>query len=96
MQAILIKIDGTAFLLPDSHGGYEFPGYVLGHLARIRQHIDAVRRWAADPLGADLGSLPDLAEFKRVTGIIGWPLNSHDPQLYALDRGIEIVMELEL
>ena len=96
MKATRIKIEGTAFLLPESHQSYEFPSYILKHKEAIKNHIEAGKKLVKDPLTDHFAGLQDLSEFKKVTGIIGFPFNQHDPSLYAQDRGIEILAELDL
>lgn len=96
MKAIKIIIGGAAFLLPDSHQFYEFPTYILQHKDAILQHIEAGKKFSIDPLTNHFEGLSDLKEFKRITGIIGYPFNAHDPDLYAIDRNVEIISEVEL
>ena len=97
MEAIRITIEGNPFLLPgDKNGFYEFPTYIQQHRAAVIEWIEASKKQLADPLADHMSGLPDLSEFKRVTGIVGFPLNAHDPDLYALDRGVRIVMDVQL
>lgn len=96
MRAIKIIIDGTSFLLPESHQFYDFPEYIKKHKSDIQLHIQAGKKAALSPSANHLSGLPDMSDFKRVTGIVGFPFNMHDPDMYALDRKIEITMEVEL
>ena len=96
MKAIKIKIGGSSFLLPDSHDNYDFPAYILEHKKAIKSHIDAGKKLASDPLTDHFKGLADMSEFKQTTGIIGYPFNVHDPDLYAIDRDVEIVLEIDL
>lgn len=96
MKAIKIIIDDTSFLLPESHQFYDFPGYIKKHKSDIQLHIKAAGKAALSPSTNHAPELPDMSDFKRVTGIIGFPFNMHDPDMYALDRKIEITMEVEL
>ena len=96
MRAIKINIAGASFLLPESHQFYEFPTHILRHKAEIKQHIEASKKFSSNPLIDHPTKLPDLSEFKRITGIIGFPFDARDPDLYALDKGIEISLEVDL
>jgi hypothetical protein len=97
MKAIKITIDGAAFLLPDTHHyGYEFPTLVIEHRAAIAQHIEAGHKFATDPLTDHFAGLPDLTDFKQITGIIGFPLDMRDAEMYAALNSVEIVLEVEL
>ena len=84
MRAIKVNIAKSSFLLPDSHQFYDFPTYILQHKDQIEQHVKAGKKFASDPLTDHTIGLPDLSEFKRITGIIGYPFDSRDPTLYAL------------
>jgi len=97
VEAIKITINGKSFLLPSEQNGfYEFPTFIIRHRAAIAKWIEASKGQVEDPLGDHMSGLPDMSEFKRITGIIGFPFNAHDPDLYALDRGIQVVMTVEL
>lgn len=96
MLATKIKIGGSFFLLPDSHGDYEFPTYIVEHKEAILEHVMAGNKLKEDPLADHFDDLPDMTEFRRITGIIGFPFDAHDPDLFALDRGVEIVLEVEI
>lgn len=96
MLATKIKIGESCFLLPESHGDYEFPAYILEHKKAILQHIEAANKIEKDPLTSHFEGLPNMTAFVNKTGIIGFPFNAHDPVLYALDRGVEVVVEVEL
>ncbi|MBX8493142.1 hypothetical protein K5D42_25055 [Pseudomonas cichorii] len=99
MKVIRIQLAGTQFLLPEGHGDYEFPGYVLEHKARIEAYVTAFKAYARNML---TGSLPvmsdDLKAFRQRTGIIGYPFDMHDANLFALDpgRGVTVVLDLAL
>lgn len=94
MKAIKINIEGASFLLPDTHQFYEFPTYILKHKAEIKKHVEAGKKLASDPLTNHFQDLPDMSEFKRITGIIGYPITMHDIVLYALDQKVEVVLEI--
>jgi len=95
MKAIKIKIAGAEFLLPES-GGYEFPAYILANKSLIEAHVAAGKKWLTNSMTDYSLGLPDATDFKSVTGIIGFPFDARDPNLYAIDRGIEIALEIEL
>lgn len=95
MKAVKINIGGKSFLLPESHADmYDFE-YIQANKANIIACIQAYEEWLKNPM-SDIPSSPDMREFKEKTGIIGAPFNLHDPDLYALDRGVEIEMEINL
>ncbi|MFA5495544.1 MAG: hypothetical protein WC247_12265 [Porticoccaceae bacterium] len=96
MKAIKIRISGAVFLLPDTHQFYEFPAYINRHRDDIAAHVAAADKFSRDPLGDHFSGLPDLTDFKRVTGIVGFPFDLRDPDLYAANQGIEIVLEVDL
>jgi len=96
-EAIKITINGKSFLLPgEQNGFYEFPTYIQQHRAAIVEWVEASKHQVKDPLGDHMSGLPDMSEFKRITGIIGFPFSAHDPDLYALDRGWNVVMEVDI
>ena len=95
MKAIKIKIAGTEFLLPESDS-YEFPAYILANKPLIAAHVAAGKKWLTDSMTDYFSDLPDATDFKSVTGIIGFPFDARDPNLYAIERGIEIALEIEL
>lgn len=93
MQAVKITIGGRDFLLPDTHAdNYDFPTYIEQHRTDIGVCIKAYNEWLKAPL-SDMAETPNMAEFKKVTGIIGVPFDLRDPTLYALDRNIDIVLK---
>lgn len=87
-EAIKIFVAGQAFLLPATHSDYVFPNYIREHVEAIAQHVIAT-----DALDVQL---PDLGDFKRKTGIIGWPLSLHDVDLYIADRKIDVKLVLQI
>ena len=96
MQAVKIDIAGSSFLLPESHSdNYEFPTYITEHKPQIEQCVSAYQQWLKSPL-SDMPTTPDMSEFKQKTGIIGVPFNLHDVDLYVLEKGVDIVMEIDL
>lgn len=95
MKAIKIKIAGTEFLLPEKED-YEFPTYILAHKHLIEAYVAAGKAWSKDPLNDHFHGLPDASDFRATTGIIGFPFDAHDPNLYAADRQIDVVMAVEL
>lgn len=95
MKATKINIAGSSFLLPEAEN-YTFPTYIVRHKDAISAHVEAGRKFAADPLSSHFEGLPDVSEFKKITGIIGFPFSAHDPDLYALDKGFEVVLEVDL
>lgn len=101
MKAIKVQIENTAFLFPDGFD-FTFPDYVNDHLNTIRSYIhasnemtDAMKNYGS----TDTSNLQkrikllkaELAEFKARTGIIGFPFNMHDVDLYVIDRHVEVV-----
>lgn len=97
MKAIIIIINNSKFLLPGSHQFYEFPSYIEKHKDDIVKHIELGKKVAENPLiEHSFSSLPNLDDFKRITGIIGHPFDMRDPELYALDKSIEIVLEVTI
>ena len=96
MRAIKIHVGEASFLLPDSHQFYEFPSYIVQHKEKILQHVTASKKFVNDPLTDHTADLPDLSEFKRITGIIGYPFNIHDVDLYVLDRKVHVTLEVRI
>lgn len=96
MKAIKLKINASSFLLPESHQFYEFPSYIQKHRSELLLYANAVRNFASDPMSDHFSTLPDMSDFKRITGIIGFPFDMNDADLYALDRKIQITMEFIL
>ncbi|MET1256971.1 hypothetical protein [Aliikangiella maris] len=94
-KAIKITINGVAFLLPESHSNYEFPTYIIENKEKIIEYINQSKKIVNDWQNAKINSLPDLSIFKEKTGIIGFPLNAHDVELYILDRDIDVVFEMD-
>ncbi|MBE3211088.1 hypothetical protein IM288_21795 [Enterobacter cloacae complex sp. P32C] len=101
MQAIKIRIDDHIFLFPDGFD-FVFPDYVNEHIATIRQYIAAGKETieAMKNYGkTDTTELQkrtrllktELAEFKARTGIIGFPFDSRDVDLYVKNNNIDVV-----
>ena len=96
MQAILINIDRSKFLLPISHSdNYEFPSYIVENKQNIIDRIKAYKTWVKDTL-QPMPPMPDMAKFKEKTGIIGVPFDMRDVDLYIIDKNIDVVLEVEL
>ena len=96
MQAILINIDRSKFLLPISHSdNYEFPSYIVENKQNIIDCIKAYKTWVKDTL-QPMPPMPDMAKFKEKTGIIGVPFDMRDVDLYIIDKNIDVVLEVEL
>ncbi|HAS1203978.1 TPA: hypothetical protein I3821_004064 [Enterobacter cloacae] len=106
MRAVKIKIDDQFFLLPDGFD-YVFPDYINEHKPTIEQYIaagketiDAMKNYGK----TDTTELQkrtrllknELAEFKARTGIIGFPFDSRDVDLYAASNAIDIVALFDL
>lgn len=92
-QAIQLNINGHSFLISESCE-CEME-YIRSERNNIIKCIEAYEKWLKNPL-SDMPPHPDMTEFKEKTGIIGAPFNMHDATLYALDRNIEIVAEIEI
>ena len=96
MQATLIRINGSKFLLPVSHGdNYEFPSYIVENKQNIIDCVQAYKTWVKDTL-QPMPPMPDMKEFKEKTGITGVPFDMRDVDLYILDKNIDIVLEVEI
>ena len=96
MQAILINIDRSKFLLPVSHSdNYEFPSYIVENKQNIIDCVKAYKTWLKDTL-QPMPPMPDMKEFKEKTGIIGVPFDMRDVDLCILDKNIDIVLEVEI
>lgn len=106
MQAIKVRIDDHYFLFPDGFD-FVFPDYVNEHKSTIRMYIAAGKETieAMKNYGkTDTTELQkrtrllksELAEFKARTGIIGFPFDSRDVELYAASNGIDIVAFFDL
>lgn len=97
MKAIKIKIREAEFLLPETHSDYEFPSYILNNKEAIIQYIAKSKEVLKNPLADhNFNDTLNMDEFKKKTGIIGWPFDMRDINLFALDRNIEITAEIEL
>ncbi|MFK4751452.1 hypothetical protein [Oceanobacter antarcticus] len=97
MNATKIRISGAEFLLPDTHSDYEFPTYIMEHRSEIQQKIAGAKMMLKNPMSYEqLVDIPDMTEFKQKTGIIGWPFDMRDVNLYELDRCINITMTINL
>lgn len=101
MQAIKIRIDDHYFLFPDGFD-FVFPDYVNEHKDMIRKYMAAGKETleAMKSYGkSDTTELQkrtrllktELAEFKARTGIIGFPFDSRDVDLYVASNAIDIV-----
>jgi hypothetical protein len=96
-KAILIKIGNYKFLLPDSHADYNFPSYILEHKQKIFELCYAYEKNMENMLDiCKQKEYPDLKEFREKTGIIGCPFDMRDTELYALDKKIQITLEVDL
>ncbi|MPQ69499.1 hypothetical protein [Pseudomonas sp. MWU12-2323] len=99
MKVMRLKMSGTVFLLPETHGDYEFPNYILQHQEQISEFVTASMVYARNPLALESPVMSDMLKaFRARTGIIGYPFSLHDVDLYAMDpgRNVEIVAEAEL
>ena len=96
MQAILIKIENSQFLLPVSHSdNYEFPSYILENKENIIQYVNVYKTLVKDTM-QPMPPIPNMQEFKEKTGIIGVPFDMRDVDLYVLDKGVDVVLEVQL
>ena len=96
MQATLIKIADSKFLLPVSHSdNYEFPSYILENKQNVIDCVNAYKTWVKDTL-QPMPPMPDMKEFKEKTGIIGVPFDMRDVDLYIIDKNVDVVLEVEL
>lgn len=106
MRAIKVQIEKSNFLFPDGFD-FIFPDYVNEHLPTIREYISASHEMVAamKSLGStDTTNLQkrikllksELGEFKSRTGIIGFPFNMHDVDLYVVDRQVHVVSFVNL
>lgn len=98
MQATLITLAGMQFLLPADKSDYEFPSYVLKHKPQIERLLVMADHALSNPLADPLPgpTREEMREFRERTGIVGYPIDLHDPVLYAVDRQIEIILEVNL
>lgn len=97
MNVIRIRIAGAVFLLPDTHNDYAFPGYIIEHRELIAGAVELGQEVLAAPLdvhGAELSEA--LKALKLRTGIIGFPFDLRDADLYALNRQLNVVLDVEL
>lgn len=100
MQVAKINIAGKSFLLPETHfDNYEFPTYILENLSLLEEFITkgvaAMKKFSTDPFGDHLSDLPDVSEFKQVTGIMGNPFDMRDIEMYLLSNPVDVVVEID-
>ena len=97
-KAIKIHVGGGTFLLPEPgpHSNYIFPTYILEHKDDIERLVEGGGDFAKDPLNFHSNSAQDLSTFRSKTGIIGFPFDARDPDLFAANEGVEILLEIEL
>lgn len=107
VTAVKIIIDSYSFLLPDTHEGYEFPGYVLQHKGLISDYILAskmVLSAASEPFSVEMQTASDtvamlkkqLVEFKERTGIMGFPFDLKDVDQLILANNIDVAATVDL
>ncbi|WP_261666909.1 hypothetical protein [Erwinia mallotivora] len=106
MKAMIVKIHNQNFLLPDGFD-YVIPDFIDEHADLIAQYIDVANEILRELCNNPLAHIPnltnkskilqqELSEFKARTGIIGFPFDNRDVNLYVLDRKIDVVATLEL
>ncbi len=105
-SAIKITVGTHSFLLPETHSDYDFPGYIEQHLDLISRYIETIKtieQCSGTPFSEEMGNAEirakflssELKEFKEKTGIIGYPLDFKDVNLYAIDHKIDINLVFE-
>lgn len=108
MDAIKVTLGGTSLLLPDSHSdNYEFPTYIIENKELIKNLVDAgneIIKHTSNPFSKEMDAAEKKAKelsqqskkFKEVTGVIGWPFDMRDADLYAAQNNINVILSMSL
>ncbi|QIQ22135.1 hypothetical protein [Zophobihabitans entericus] len=103
----MIEIAGRKFLLPDTHNDYPFPQYIIEHKERIEELIQVnnkILKLMGKPFSAEMEVEANKAKllkhqlsvFIDKTAIIGFPFDSRDAELYAIDRKVNIALKFSI
>ncbi len=106
MKAIKVFMFGKSFLFPDGFD-FVFPDLILMHADTIEQYIkssDEFVEMCSNFNNPELENLQkrnqilknELNEFKARTGIIGFPFDVKDVDLYIATNNIDVVSIIEL
>lgn len=96
MKAILLKIDDHKFLLEENAGNDQSMSYILSNKELLRSIIKEGEEVVENLMGYNPKLTLEIKEFKEKTGIIGYPFNMHDVDLYIIDRNIDVVLEVNI
>ncbi|TDB42073.1 hypothetical protein [Photorhabdus luminescens] len=107
MQYVLININNCKFLLPEPIGDYEFPSYILKHKQLIIDYIEvsnSMLKYGGEPFSEEMQQCDNrakhiryqLADFKAITGIVGFPFDMRDVDLYIINNSLNIASEFNI